>query len=81
MFPGERCIRRRIKRTVSTFHIRMVVSSEADARHTPSVDHAMSESPFVWPFRLRIRSPVNGDHILIRLSAAVDRSSQGGGYA
>lgn len=56
---------------MSTFHIRMVVSSEADAKYMPSVDHAMSESPFVWPFRFRISSPVNGDHILIRLSAAV----------
>ena len=35
------------RRTVSTFHMRMVVSSDADAMYTPSVDHAMSESPFV----------------------------------
>ena len=61
------------KRTESTFHIRMVVSSDAEARKTLSVDQAMSERPFVWPSMLRIKFPVNGDHILTTLSPAVYR--------
>jgi hypothetical protein len=30
----------------------------------------MSDKPFVCPFKLRISSPENGDHILATLSAA-----------
>jgi hypothetical protein len=44
--------------TESTSHIRIVVSSDADARWTLSDDHAMSEMPSVWPVRLRINCPV-----------------------
>src|SRR6266702_7747595 len=36
----------------------------------------MSERPFVWPFRLRMSSPENGDHILATLSAACEGSRE-----
>ncbi len=48
----------------------MVWSSDAVARYTLSGDHAISDKPFVCPFKLRISSPENGDHILATLSAA-----------
>lgn len=57
------------KLTESTSHIRILVSSDAEARKTPSGDHAISELPAVWPFKLRISTPVNGFHILTTLSA------------
>jgi hypothetical protein len=60
---------RRGRRTESTCHIRMVVSSDADARYTLSDDHAISDRPAVCPFKFRINFPVNGDHILTALSA------------
>ena len=53
--------------------MRMLVSSDADARYTPSVDHAISERPFEWPLKFLINSPVNGDHIFTRLSAAIQK--------
>ena len=55
--------------TESTSHIRILVSSDADARNTPSGDQAMSEFPAVWPFKSRMRKPVKGFHILTTLSA------------
>jgi hypothetical protein len=48
----------------------MVWSSDAVARYTLFGDHAMSDKPFVCPFKLRISSPEKGDHILATLSAA-----------
>jgi hypothetical protein len=48
----------------------MVWSSDAVARHTLFGDHEISDKPFVCPFKLRISSPENGDHILAKLSAA-----------
>lgn len=60
-----------IERTDSTSHIRTVWSSEAEARYTLSVDQDISDKPFVWPLRLRMSSPVNGDQILTTLSFAV----------
>ena len=53
----------------------MLVSSDADARYTPSVDHAISERPLVWPLKFLINSPVNGDHIFTKLSAAIQRKA------
>lgn len=57
------------KLTESTSHIRILVSSEAEARKTPSEDHVISELPAVWPLKLRISTPVKGFHILTTLSA------------
>lgn len=57
------------KQTESTSHIRMLVSSEAEARKTPSGDHAISELPAVWPLKLRISTPVKGFQIFTTLSA------------
>jgi len=62
---------RRDERTVSAFHIRILVSSDAEARYIPLLDHEMSEKPFMYPLRLRItEAPVKGDHILMTLSGA-----------
>ena len=66
--------------TEFTFHIRIVVSSEADAKKTLSDDHAMSETPSVCPFRSRISSPVYGDQIFITLSFATVQSRQMDGF-
>lgn len=55
--------------TVSTFHMRMVVSSEAEARRVLSAVQAISESPSVCPVRLRMNSPVSGDQSLTTVSA------------
>lgn len=49
----------------------MLMSSDADARKTPSGDQAISELPAVCPFKLRTRTPVKGFHILTTLSAPV----------
>jgi hypothetical protein len=57
------------KLTESTSHTLMLVSSDAEARKTPSGDHAISELPAVWPLKLRIITPVKGFHILTTLSA------------
>lgn len=56
--------------TVSTTHMRTVLSSEAEARSSLSDDHAMSDSPSVWPFRVFRISPVYAFHSLINLSPA-----------
>lgn len=55
--------------TFSTFHMRIVVSSDADARYTLSEDHATSDNPCVWPIRFLMNSPVSGDQILTTFSA------------
>ncbi len=39
-----------------------------------SDDHAISDSPFVCPFRLRMSSPVKGDHIFTTLSFAAQQT-------
>ncbi len=45
-------------------------------RYTLSGDHAISDKPFVCPFKLRISSPENGDHILATLSAAAQKAKK-----
>lgn len=49
--------------------MRIVVSSEAEARYTLSNDQAMSESPCVCPDRFLKNSPVSGDQIFTTFSA------------
>ena len=57
--------------TDSTSHIRIVVSSEADARERLSADQATSDRPCVCPMRFLRNVPVSGDHILTTFSAPV----------
>lgn len=52
-------------------HIFMVLSSDADARNSPSCDQAMSEIPWSWPESVRKISPVYASHSLMTLSAPV----------
>ena len=66
--------------TESTSQIRIVVSSDAEARYTLSADHAMSDRPFVCPFRFRMSSPVNGDQIFTTLSFAAKASAEANCY-
>ena len=56
--------------TSATLHILTVLSSDALAMYWPSLDHAMSEMPSSWPFKVCTISPISGSHILIVLSAA-----------
>ncbi len=58
--------------TFSTFQIRIVVSSEAEARYLLSPDQAMSDNPCVCPTKFFMNWPVSGDHILTTFSAPVE---------
>lgn len=55
---------------MSTVHIRIVVSSDAEARKTPSEDQAMSDKPFECPVKFLTSCPVCGDQIFTSLSPA-----------
>jgi hypothetical protein len=61
--------------------MRMDVSSEADARYTLSDVQAMSERPFVCPFKLRTSSPVKGFQIFTSLSLAIKGQKISPGYS
>ena len=56
--------------TVSILHILIVLSSDADARNSQSLDQAMSEIPSVWPTKVSRSSPFSQSHIFTSLSAA-----------
>jgi len=56
--------------TVSTVHIRIVVSSDAEARKTLSDDQATSDRPFECPVKFLTSCPVCGDQIFTSLSPA-----------
>lgn len=47
----------------------MVLSSEADARYSPSPDQAMSDMPSLWPVKVRMISPEYASHNFTSLSA------------
>lgn len=55
---------------MSTVHIRIVVSSDAEARKTLSEDQAISDKPFEWPVKFLTSCPVYGDQIFTSLSPA-----------
>ena len=51
-------------------HIRTVLSSEADARYSESLDQAISDMPCVCPTSVLMKSPVSVSQIFMSLSAA-----------
>lgn len=59
--------------TVSRFHSRTDLSSDADARNSPFTDQATSEMPSVCPSNVWMMSPVSESHSLTSLSAAYFR--------
>jgi hypothetical protein len=65
--------------TVSMFQIRIVVSSEAEAKCWLSAVHAISDRPLLCPLKFLISSPVNGSQILTSLSFASSSSHRSAG--
>lgn len=55
--------------TSSILQILTVLSSEADAIYSPSLAHAISDIPSVWPCSVSMNSPVTPSQSLINLSA------------
>lgn len=63
------------RRTSSTLQIYIVLSSDADARNSPSNDQATSDTPSVWPSSVSMSSPCSTSHTLTSLSAASSHKS------